>query len=197
MSRSFDPSAAPAIGRRYYRWFASYEIPFRPVDPVTYTETEGLKGYYAAYHDPAGRVVRFDKIRLVRLAKEPWTPPPSDPVDPGGMTFFASVPGPGDERKPGHRIPYPETEASDEFFVGVAESPEAPGLLMRLRREIAFTDTYTYWPNGEMRSRGKSAPDKASVCEYYDADGNRLDKQAAISNGTGTNGRGDVTQTVH
>ena len=77
MTRPLDPPTTLITGPRYYRWFASYEIPFRPVDPVVFAETEGLPGYYAAYYDRAGRVVRFDKIQLVRVTKEPWTPAPS------------------------------------------------------------------------------------------------------------------------
>lgn len=190
-----SPSAAPATGRQYYRSFASYEIPFRPVKPVSYAETEGLAGYYAAYRDPAGRVVRFDKIGLVRLSRETWIP---SPLDPPGSSFFIAVSGPGEaEYHPGTPIAYTETEKLDEFFVAVVESPGTPSTLVRLRREITFTDTYTYWPNGEMRSRVKGPANKPSVTEYYDTEGNRLEERPAFSNGNDTSGKVDVAPTVN
>ena len=181
MTRTLDPPAALVTAPRYYRWFASYEIPFRPVDPVAFAETEGLRGYYVAYHDLAGRVVRFDKVRLVRVTKEPWTPAPSVAVEPGVAVYFIAVPDPsGDKREPGDRIEYLETEEYDEFFAGEIESSTRAGTIARLRREVAFTDTYSYWPNGRMRSRVKSGPGQESVGEYYDADGNPIDMRSPM-----------------
>ena len=178
MTRTLDPLAALVTGPRYYRWFASYEIPFRPVDPVAFADTEGLYGYYAAYHDLAGRVVRFDNIQLVRVSKEPWTPASSVVCKPGVAVYFTAVPGPsGGKRIPGDQIEYPEIEAFDEFFAGSIESSARTGTIALLRREDAFTDTYTYWPNGRMRSRVKSGPDQKSVSEYYDARGKQIDEQ--------------------
>jgi hypothetical protein len=179
MNRTQDLPTALVTGPRYYRWFASYEIPFRPVDPVTFADTEGLYGYYAAYRDLAGRVIRFDKIRLERVSKEPWTPPSSLAVEPGVAVYFTAVPGPsGGKRIPGDRIEYLEIEAIDEFFAGSIDPSTRTGTIALLRREVAFTDTYTYWPNGRMRSRVKSGPNQQPVSEYYDTDGKQIDEQA-------------------
>jgi hypothetical protein len=175
---TLDPPATAITGPCYYRWFASYEIPFRPVDPVAFADTEGLYGYYAAYHDLAGRVVRFDSIHLVRVTKEPWTPAPSVACKPGVAVYFTAVPGPsGGQRELGEQIEYAETEQCGEFFAGSIDSSTRTGTFALLRREVAFTDTYTYWPNGRMRSRVKSGPDQKSVSEYYDARGKQIDEQ--------------------
>ena len=50
----------------------------------------------------------------------------------------------------------------------------------RFRREIAFTDTYADWQNGRLRSRIKSGPDRETVEEYYNADGNKLAEQTVV-----------------
>ena len=177
---ALDPPAVSITGPRYYRWFASYEIPFRPVDPVVFAETEGLAGYYAAYHDLAGRVARFDKVRLVRVAKEPWTPAPSVAWKPGVAVYFTAVPdSSGEKREPGKQIAYAETEACDDFFVAMVEPSATAGTIARLRREIAFTDSYTYWPNGEMRTRSKTLHGQPSVHEQYDAAGTRISEGTA------------------
>src|SRR4051794_17253743 len=66
MTTNHVPVTAVA-GPRYYRSFVSYEVPFRPDGSLQFADTEGLRSFYVAYQDLAGGVVRFDKVRLVRL----------------------------------------------------------------------------------------------------------------------------------
>src|SRR5271166_3450859 len=94
VSMNNNVTVAEATGPRYSRSFVSYEVPFRPDDPVKFADTEGLRSFYAAYHDPTGRVVRFDKVQLVRAEKAPreLELPVAEP--PGATIYFEAVRGP-------------------------------------------------------------------------------------------------------
>ncbi len=180
MIPTIDAPVAPPTGPRYYRSFASYEIPFRPIEPVAFADTEGLRSFYVAYHDRSGRVVRFDKLRLVRVEKEPRTCALPTAREPGSAVYFAAVSNPsGGEPQLGGQLAYPETEAHDEFFAGVVGPSGKDCKVTRLRREVAFTDTYAYWPGGRLRSRVKSGPEQDAVGEYYDADGNKVEDRVS------------------
>ena len=77
-----EPSVLRPSAPSYFRSFVSYEIPFRPDEPVHFADTEGLRSFYAAWRDPAGRVIRFDKVRLVRAenaAPRPFELPAAEP----------------------------------------------------------------------------------------------------------------------
>ncbi len=108
---------------RYYRSFLSYEVPFRPEDPVEFADTEGLKSFYAAYFDEAGRVVRFDKLRLVRADKKPRELPLPIAAPPASTVYFEVVRDPApSEPSPGKQLSYQETEPLNEFFAGKPDS---------------------------------------------------------------------------
>ncbi len=140
----------PAPGQpRYYRSFVSYQIPFRPSEPITFEESEGLVSYYIAHHDEAGRVVRFDKIQLVRAVKGTRACPLPTPIAPGAVVYFAATAG----GPAGDPLEYGETEGLDEIFAGEVGPDGMTVNATLLRRERAFSDAYDYWPDGALKRR--------------------------------------------
>jgi hypothetical protein len=178
MTSTVDTPIVPLAEPCYYRSFAAYEIPFRPVEPVTFAETEQLRAFCLAYHGQAGRVVRFDKILLVWAEKEPRLLALPTHKEPGSAICFAVNPDPsGGEPKVGDEVEYVETEACDEFFAGEVLSLGMECKIRRFRREISFTEAYDYWPSGRLRSRVKCRAGEKPVAEYYDVNGNKLSEQ--------------------
>lgn len=175
MTGPADSPTDLVTGPTYYRSFASYEIPFRPVDPVPFAGTEGLRSFYVAYHDPAGRVVRFDKVQCVRASKDVQTLPMSGDAAAGSAVYFAAVADPSSGAvRPGGMLGYGGTEDRGEFFAGVVGPTGNECTVTRMRRDVAFTDRYEYWPNGRLRSRVKSGPNQEPAGESYDDSGNRV-----------------------
>jgi hypothetical protein len=166
---------ARVIGPQYYRTFGGYKIPFHPVGPWSFADTEAKSAYCSVYHSATGRVVRFDKIELVRLEKEPREVALIPPAEPEDTIYFAVATGaaPG-EVSIGERLTYEDTEHREEFFAGHAGPTGKTGKVQRFRREIAFTDIYEYWPNGRMRRRIKNGAGKPPSEENYDRYGDRV-----------------------
>ncbi len=177
MTPTINALVVPLPNPRYYRSFAAYEIPFRPVEEVTFAGTERLRSYCHAYHDQAGRVVRFDKILLVWAEKEPRLVALSTAEEPGTPVYLAVIPDPsGAEPKIGEQIAYGDTEDREEFFTGEVLPSGVECKVRRFRRDTVFTETYAYWPSGRLRSRVKSRQGQKPVVEDYDADGNKIDE---------------------
>ena len=139
-----DTSVLGANTPGYFRSFASYEIPFRPDEPIDFVDTEGLRSFYAAYRDAAGRLIRFDKVRLVRAenAPRPFALAAGEP--PGATLYFKARRDPATlVPRPGEQLDYKQTEPLNEFFVAQVDStgrncqatlfPEGNRLLGRLR----------------------------------------------------------------
>jgi hypothetical protein len=53
--------AAAIIGPRYYGSFATYHIPFRPIEPLTQAEAKSWEAYYVAYFNTDGKILSFAK----------------------------------------------------------------------------------------------------------------------------------------
>lgn len=172
MTTTTDSPVAPPAGPRYYRSFASYEIPFRPDDPVAFADTEGLRSFYVAYHDPAGRVVRFDKLRLVRAERVPREFGLPTAEEPGSVIYFEAVHDPATrDLRLGERLPYRETEPLDEFFAAQVDPSGRACRATLFRKEIAFSDAYEYWPTGRLQKRTMTGPDRPKSVAHYDRDG--------------------------
>jgi hypothetical protein len=141
-------------GPRYYRSFASYKIPFEPDEPVEFADTAGLRSYYVAYHDAAGRVVRFEKVSLVRAEKEPREFALPAPEEPDATLYFRVVRDSA-SKEPclGEQLDYRQTESLTEFFAGKVDAPGKTCRAGLFRRESAFTEAYDYWPNSRLRKR--------------------------------------------
>jgi hypothetical protein len=168
------PATAP-IRPRYYRWFASYEIPFRPTEEVEFADTEGLWGYCSAYKDRTGRVIRFDKWNVFygeqnpREVKLPKAQPPETAV------YFEVVRDPATgEASIGKQIEYVDTELLDQFFAGRVDPSGQTCQGRLLHRARQFSDTYVYWPNGEMKTRIMTKAGQSPVARYYDPEGREI-----------------------
>ncbi len=165
-------TSAPTTALRYFRSFLSYEIPFRPDDPITVADTEGLHTFYIAYYDPAGRLIRFDKLQLVRAGTGPLTFTLPSPAKPGTMACFAVLGDPANnEPSIGDRLDFPATEALVQFFAGKVASDGLTGAATLFRKDIAFSDSYDYWPNGRLRKRVLTRTGHLPTIVVYDQDG--------------------------
>ncbi len=172
MSTTNNNAASVSAGPRYSRSFASYEVPFRPDEPIDFADTEGLKSFYASYHDQAGRVVRFDKVQLVRAdnAAQEFELPIAAP--PGAAVYFEVVRGPATPGlRLGARLDYPQTEHLTELYAGKVGPSGKTGQATLFRKEIAFSDTYDYWPTGHLRKRTMTGPDQPPSVTHYDREG--------------------------
>ena len=190
MTTTVQPSAGPLSGPCYYRSFISYDIPFRPDNLVEFADTAGLRSFYAAYRDAAGRVVRFEKLRLVRMDKEPRRFEVSAPEEDGNTVYFAVVRDPASRQtKLGKQLDYRETEPLDEFFAGKVDDGGRTYLATEFRKEIAFSEAYDYWPNGHLRQRTMTGPDQPPGVEHYDPEGQRIadamPESASLPSGNG------------
>ncbi len=181
MTPTIDTPVVPLADPGYYLWCACYEIPFRPTDPVAFADTEGVRSFYLAYHDQAERVVRIDKLWLVWAEKEPRMVALPIAREPGSTIYFAvTVDSAGGTAQVGQQLEYVETEELDEFFAGEVLPSAVECKVRWFRRELALTDTFAYWPNGRLRSWLQSGPDRETVEEYYDADGNKITEQTVM-----------------
>jgi len=142
-------------GPRYFRSFVSYEMPFRPDEPVEgFAETEGLKSFYRVYFAADDRVHQFDKLLMVRAEKEGRAVELSEKEAPGSAVYFeVDRDRETGEVSVGKRLKYPETEHIVEFVAGQADSSGRVCQTVVFKREIAFSDTYDYWPTGRLRLR--------------------------------------------
>jgi hypothetical protein len=158
---------------QYSRSFASYEIPFRPDDLVEFADTEGLKSFYVAYRDAAGRIIKFDKVRLVRVEKKPREFDLPALESPGASIYFEVLRDPTTgEPAVGAQVDYTKTEHLGEFFAGQVDSSGHTCHAVLFRKEIAFSDSYEYWPNGRLRLM--TGPDQPPAVTHYDHEGSQV-----------------------
>ncbi len=170
MNTSYTTTNGVGVCPRYFRSFAPYEIPFRPDEPVEdFADTEGLKSFYRAYFDSEVRVRQFDKLLLVRAEKEEREIVLSAKELPGSAVYFAVLrdPQPG----VGKQLTYSNTEQLAEFFTGAVESSGQTCRAVLFQREIAFSDTYDYWPNGRLRTRTMTKKDHPPLVVHFNDKG--------------------------
>jgi hypothetical protein len=166
-----DAPIVTSASPQYYRSFRSYEIPFRPDEPIEFGETEGLRSFYVAHHDPCGRVVRFDKLRVVRLDPRRRQVQLPGTEEPGATVYFRGEGDPARSTQIGERLKYSETEPLSHFFVGKVGPLGQTFQATLYCREIAFSDRYEYWPNGRLKKRTMSGPDMPESVAEYDEKG--------------------------
>lgn len=177
------PTSAQAAGPRYYRSFASYHIPFRPIDEMTYPETEGLAAYYVVFRDFAERVVRFTKIQVEQLRPgHEFYMALQPPASPGTMVYFAVTDQ--SERFPNRddQIQYSDTLDRREYYTGIIEFDRTEAKVVRVKKQEVFTDEYEYWPSGQLRKRVTSRPGQPIVFESYDERGRLVKTERVVPN---------------
>jgi hypothetical protein len=163
------PIPALVTGPRYYRSFASYYIPFRPVDELTYAQTEGA-AYSVAYHDAEGRVVSFAKVQLVRPSKDERLIPLAGGRAPGTRVYFAP-----DGTEP---IGYADTADLPAYDVGTVGPSGLSVAVVRIEKRIALHDVYIYRSDGTLRERRTESGGRTAV-EVYDRTGARTETPPA------------------
>jgi hypothetical protein len=167
MSTNFTNNTSNGLGNgpRYFRSFASYEIPFQPDEPVEkFAQTEGLKSFYRAFFDSENRVCRFDKLLMVRVEKEEHEIKLPVKGSPGAAVYFEVVRDPQTRKSSvGKRLTYLQTEKLEEFYVAEVDSSGQKCRAVLFARETAFSDTYNYWPSGCLRTRTTTKKDSPPV----------------------------------
>ncbi len=157
---------------KYFRSWASYEIPMRPVDPVTYEGSEELASYYVARYDEHGRLVQLTKIfREALLTRDHEM---EMDFARGTRVYFEATPS----AQPGQRISFAATEALDAYFRGVVADPGRHVKLELIRRTVFFSDEYAYWPNGTLRHRIAQKRDGSRTETFFDESGRQMVPQA-------------------
>lgn len=178
MTATTRPQATALVsGPRYFRSFAPYYIPFRPIDETTYANTAGLAAYAIAYFDSSGRVVRFTKVQLVRPNAENARMAVEGPTIPGSNVYFAAN---ENNQMIGKRIAYLDTADRTDYFAGTVDPAGRSAEVARVMKQEAFTELYTYWPTGRLRERWTHLPDKTTRNEYYDQKGNAITERIAF-----------------
>ena len=103
-------SAEDKYKHQYYKTWASYNIPMRPVDPIDYIETELLNSFYLAYYNQDKQLVRFIKYLLEKKAIEEKQL--SETKAPHSIIYFESI-----DAEVGKEISYSATENYTFYYI--------------------------------------------------------------------------------
>ena len=137
--------------KKYFRSWSSYQIPMRPVGPVSYGETEALTSYYIAVYDGQGRLRDFTKMLKRADPAGSMDIPAVSPLN--GEMYFAAVASSANGYRTGERISYAQTEHADRFFKGTLSQGSREMVIELVRVAVFFEEHYEYWPNGKLKSR--------------------------------------------
>ena len=159
-------------GEQYFKSWASYHIPRRPVDPITYSATEPLESFYLAIYDASGKLAKFTKYlremdpagRLSVEAKHPARK----------AIYFQAVPDAHGNLRPGNELPYSETTGLSVYFKGITDSTGKSVELELVHVAIFFSDEYSYWPNGKLKDYVSRGEDGMVIRRSYDSSGKEL-----------------------
>lgn len=56
-------SKYPTGGPHYYRNWKSYQIPFKPIEPISFVQAKKLPVYYEAFFNEHKQIIKFTKYR--------------------------------------------------------------------------------------------------------------------------------------
>ena len=155
---------------QYYKSWASYQIPMRPVDPIDFAQTEPLTSFYLATFDQSNRLKRFVKYLVER--KSVGIRHLQGRSAPNSVVYFAALPSSAaSEVDMGKALVYQDTAGCSVYFRGVVDSTGDQADLQMVRRSIFFTDEYSYWPNGQLKERVMTKKDGTVVKTRFDEHG--------------------------
>jgi hypothetical protein len=175
---TIETIAAQGLEIRYYRSFISYEIPFQPESEIPFAATEGLRSYYIGSHDAEKRVVQFIKTFLI--SEDHRDIRLSEPEEPGTIIYFRlDQPADGRFAEVGSRVDYADTEEMTEIFEGQVSDSGWDCRATLFRREPAFNDVYSYWPNGRLNTRILWSSDGRVSAWHFDQAGHPIDTENA------------------
>jgi hypothetical protein len=171
MSGMAQPAEFSKRRKQYFKSWASYEIPMRPANPVSYSETEGLTTYYLGEYDEQANLVRFVKfLREVRASERARVP-----VEGRNKTVYFDALPEGNRYRPGRQLAYAETEGRPAYFTGSpgGENRADVNLVMQT---VFFDDEYSYWPNRQLKQRVMRKKDGTVLKWAFDRAGNEISR---------------------
>jgi hypothetical protein len=163
------------LKQQYFKSWASYQIPMRPIDPIGYIDTESLTSFYLAEYDDRDELVRFTKyLRKAAATKEM---PPNDRRPAGNFGYFSALPDDEGHFKPRAEIYYGDTEGSSEYFRTYVAKADNVLKMELIRTTVFFMDEYAYWPNKHLKSRIMHKKDGTVIKVSYDETGNEVRRE--------------------
>lgn len=154
------------IRKQYFKSWASYQIPIRPTQPISYHETESLISYYLGDYDEGGQLVRFTKF----LRKS--TPDGAVPIKGGhpigGVLYFSAEPHGQMGYSVGDPLTFEKTANLTVYYKGNVKPGDQMAKLELIQTELFFVDDYSYWPNGHLKSRTMQKYTGEVQHKYYD-----------------------------
>ena len=135
-----------------------------------------MRSYYIGSHDAEKRVVQFIKILLV--SEDHRDIRLSEPEEPGTTIYFR-LDQPADDgiAAVGSRVDYADTEAMTRIFEGQVGASGWDCRATLFRREPAFKDVYSYWPNGRLKTRTLWSSDGRKSVWHFDEAGHPVDAE--------------------
>ena len=152
--------------KKYFKSWAGYSFPRRPVGPIGYADTEGLKSFYVAVYDENGSLIRFTK--LLKYNGRQLVLEPSHKADAGSTAYFRFVIGDDGRIIPGEQLRYVDTEGMAAFLQGQANESGQIQVLTVVTTAVFFEDRYVYDSNRNLKSRELRKEDGSTFQESFD-----------------------------
>lgn len=157
---------------QYFKSWASYAIPMRPVHPISYEESEELSSYYLAVYDQQGNLTRFTKF--VREALRTVDLKADDDLTLGTRLYFEAT----RSGQIGQRIDFSATKGLENYLSGVVATLDRNVELKLMSQTVFFEDEYKYWPNGSLKHRIAWKSDGSRTETFFDESGREIVPQA-------------------
>lgn len=160
---------------QYFRSWASYHIPMRPVEPISYAETEPMETYYLAIYNNSGDLVRFTKYlrergaagRVSLAAKR----------SPRSMIYLEATADASGHFGAGKELSYLQTKGVPAYFKGIVDDTGLSADIEFVRQIVFFTDQYSYWPNKKLKERVMHGDDGTVIRSFFDQSGTEIPQQ--------------------
>jgi hypothetical protein len=152
--------------RRYFKSWAGYSFPRRPVGPIVYADTEALNSFYAAGYDENGHLTMFTKF-LKRQGKQ-INSSQLLKASPGVTKYFKIVSGDDGQIKVGEELKYVDTEGVASYFQGRANENGYIQVLTTIMITVFFEDRYIYDSNHKLLSRELLKEDGSTSREIFE-----------------------------
>jgi hypothetical protein len=158
--------------KRYFKSFQSYVIPFVPIDEIDFAETENLRVFYIGSYDEAGVLMRFAKY--FRTATDITNDFQLTALRAAGNRVYFESRQTLEGAEVGQVVDYVATRSLLEYFAGVVDETGRAGMCSLIRRTLMFEDSYAYWPNGKLQTRGSKSQDGTVTIRQYDQQGGEV-----------------------
>ena len=160
------------IRKQYFKSWASYQIPMRPTQPLSYQETENLASYYLGYYSEDGRLVRF--IKFLRKPTPGGTVQLEHSKATAGILYFSAEKHGQAEYSVGSPLNFEQTSSHAVYYKGIVKPNDNTVKLELIQTDVFFVDDYTYWPNGNLKSRTMQKQTGEIQHKDYDESGTEI-----------------------